>query len=203
MSLSSASCVAALLITGSTTVQSQVVINVGSQTLPANTSSATLSFTIASGSSSSVSGLNFNIQVGDGTVGPPITGIQLITGTPFANLASTQQPNGPQPSGNHAAFWNVTTPGSPPATISVGPGDKVATVTFDTTGFNSGSWQLFLGNTANGATTYLDSNGDPIATQITDGTLTIVPEPSTYAAVAGVGCLAFGMLLRRKRSNAS
>jgi hypothetical protein len=180
-------------------VQGQVFINVGAQTLAANSPTATLTFTIASGSSSSVSGLNFNIQVGDGTVGPPITGVELITGTPFGALASTQQPNGSQPAGNHAAFWNVTTPGSPPATITVGSGNKVATITFDTTGFNSGNWSLHLDATANGPTTYLDSNGDPITTTITDGTLTIVPEPSTYAAVAGMACLAFGIFVRRAR----
>jgi hypothetical protein len=190
----------ALLSCGAVSVQSQTFqIIVGSPTIVANSPTASWTFTIAGGVSSSVSGLNFNIQVGDGTVGPPVTGIDLITGTPFAALASTQQPNGPQPPNQHAAFWNVTTPGSPPATISVSPGKWVGTVTFNTTGFTSGSWPLHLDATANGPTTYLDSNGDPISTLITDGTLTIVPEPSAYAALAGVACLGFGFLARRSR----
>ena len=194
------SAVAVAGILASTQIKAQVLtIDVGAQTLQDNTANQTLSFFVnnSSGSPVAVTGLNFNLQIGDGTVGPTITAVDLLTGTPFASNNTGQGSTGSSP---HQAFWATTTSSG---SVNLTPGlNKVATVTFDSTSLNSGSWGLFLGATDNGATAYLDTSPIPndIPMTINEGSLTIVPEPGSYAVVAALSCLAFGIVARRSRS---
>ena len=136
-----------------------------------------------------VAGVKLNAQIEDGSgIGTPrFSGVDLITGTIFTSNAD--------------AWDNGTTPGlliysilTPPGTVSASAG-LLATLYVDTTGFNSGTFVLSLGDTLNGATTFLSESGEvPII--ITNGTLTVVPEPS------GLAILVTGLipLLRRRRN---
>ena len=142
-----------------------------------------------------VGGLNFNIQVNQfGTTssdpnGPKIrktgfsTGLDCISGTIFDGNYTPDPPtdvDGPDedafPQFEGASFVTdvdtVTLPEDPPALL--------ATVTFDTTGIQSGKWDLSLINTINGPTNFAG-----VAANITDGTITVgpdvpdVPEPTS------------------------
>jgi hypothetical protein len=67
----------------------------------------------------------------------------------------------------------------------------LATLTIDTTGFLDGSFDLSLGDTRDGAT---DFAGLPV--DITDGSIRIVPEPTTLALLL-LGCAGVALGGRR------
>ena len=140
-----------------------------------------------------VQGVNLNIQIGDGgrdaggsVDGPVITGVDLFSGTIFeGNNTGEGSGNGvlvPQ-----VAFFSTTT-----GSGTVKADGLLATVTIDTTGFfvGDGPFDLILSQTVNNPT-----NFGPVNPEVTDGTLAIVPEP-TSIAVFGLTGLA---LLRRSR----
>lgn len=76
-------------------------------------------------------------------------------------------------------------------TVSASSG-LLATLCIDTTGIDSGTYTLSLGNTLNGPTAFLANTGE-VPISITEGTLTVVPEPTGLALLATV----FVPLLRR------
>jgi len=72
----------------------------------------------------------------------------------------------------------------------------LATITIDTTGFFGGVYPLKLLDTVDGSTQFQTAGG-PVTPIAPDGTLTVVPEPSTLA------CLVLGLpllLLRKRRA---
>lgn len=173
----------------------QIVIDVGDYTLLPNTPGQTISIRVSGGAA--VQGLNFNVQVADGYPtggsidGPNITGLDLL-GTAsnptifFANNSGARTPVRSDPQ-----VWSESlTTGSG----TVNASGLLAVVTVDTSGWFGGSWSFALGNTQEGAT---DFAGLPAT--ITDGTITVVPEPAS-ATVVGVGLLLGGLWLRRNHS---
>ena len=127
-------------------------------------------------------GIQFNIQIGDGSVTAPlITGVDILTGTIFQNNNTT--PSGGQ-DGDNTWRWEIGTTAATSPYPSVPTGySTVATVTFDTTGFSSGTWDLSL-TTPQGSTAYIDTNTPvgPLPMTITDGTLTVLPVPEPINA---------------------
>jgi hypothetical protein len=125
-----------------------------------------------------VDGLEFDIQVGDGgsdvggtDVGPIITAIDLITGTPFEGNSPTQVD---VVTFDRARQSTVDVP----ADVALSANTKVATVTFDTTGVATGSYDLLLSGVAGAFdTTYFDG-GTEVTTVVVNGQITVVPEPS-------------------------
>jgi hypothetical protein len=190
-------------------VKAQLFLDVGNVSILPNTPGQSVDFFVnnTTGSAVQVGGLNFNVQIGDGgaeaggtTVGPTISGVDIVTGTKFEANNSGASDKGSAP---EVAFWTVSTSSG---TVGLDPGmNKIGSVTFDSTGFNSGSWTLSLGNTIGGPTTYLTSGGDPIPITITDGNLqlTAVPEPATIGMASGALLLGFGVFrkVRRRATN--
>jgi hypothetical protein len=74
-----------------------------------------------------------------------------------------------------------------------------ATVTFDTTGLSPGTWTLDFDFPEESR--YVDGEGLEAGTMtVTSGSLTVVPEPSEYAAMAALGCLAWAVYSRKTKA---
>lgn len=174
-----------------------VFINVGNPVILPERAEQKIAITISNdGPPLDLGGLALLVQVADGgpafggsISGPSIDGVDLLNGTPFEgkNLGG-QFPaidNTPQ-----RQFWNVLGVG---ATLATGSGQLLATISFDSTGFSSGTWDLSLAFSSGATTRLVDPEGDPIDVSITNGTLTVVPEPAAGAAI--IGCLLVGVSL--------
>ncbi len=164
-------------------------INVGNHNLLPDTPGQSIQVFVSSGTP--VSALNFNAQIGDGgsaagkvDSGPKITGVDLENATIFAghNSGQTLVDSYPQ-----LALWNIMTEADG---VTVPANGLLATLTLDTSGIFSGVYSLKLGDTLNGSTDF-----GPVAASVTDGSLTIVPEPASLGLLGMAGCL----LLRRRR----
>jgi hypothetical protein len=120
-------------------------------------------------------GLNFALQVGDGTAGPKITSVNLaVPGSIFAGYAVNQVDQGSNP---WIAFYGIDTAGRaaslPPTSSTV-----LARVTFDTRGLGPavGLWSLSIRDVGpfHGATEYvLTSGATQRLDQVRDGQLTL------------------------------
>lgn len=145
-----------------------------------------------------IEGANLNVQIGDGVsnVGPTIESVDLVTNTIFAD------PN------NEGQFDVVTDPQFINATVNtpfdfdlllptlVPANGLLATLTVSTEGVTSGTFALKLADTLNGDSDLgIDENFDTILPAITNGTITVIPEPTT-ALLTGLGGL---MMLRRRQ----
>jgi MYXO-CTERM domain-containing protein len=131
-----------------------------------------------------VEGLNFNVQVADGFPdsgpgfpglidGPNITAVN-ITGPGTVFSASNQ---GMSTIRNDEQVWSVSTTTIAPATVNAA--GLLGIVTVSTVGWFSGTWDFALQSTQEGATDFAG-----IGATITDGSITVVPEPSSQLAVA-------------------
>lgn len=182
-------------------VNAQLVIEVGDRTIDA-AASQTIDIMVENPTANPVliAGLNFNLQLGSG--GPVIQDVDLITGTLFASNNQGQVENVTEP--DRWASTVVTLPATPTVSLGAFSSAKVATILIDGTGFAAGGpWALNLNDTFNGSTRYIDSAPDAlpnIITTITDGTISVVPEPSSSMAVAGLllGAAAFARRWRAK-----
>src|SRR5687768_3460768 len=124
------------------------VITVGNHELLPNTAGQTIQIHVSGGDD--VDGLNFNAQIGNGgpevggTDGPNLTA-DIINGTIFAGNNTGQQDPGSVP--QVAARTTTTGQGT------VDAQGVLATLTIDTTGFFTGTFDLLLSNTLNEDTT--------------------------------------------------
>jgi hypothetical protein len=172
-----------ILLVASVAMAGQV-IDVGGHYLLPNSADQWVEVSVSGGDA--VMGLNFYAQVGDGNfdglsphLGPRITSVDILTGTIFAgnNTGQSKAPEG-DPDPEVYSQWDgaqTTT-----ATAAVPASGRVARVNFDTTGFAGGTWDFELAGTAVGDTDFADT---PIA--ITNGSITITPEPSGLIMLAG------------------
>jgi len=162
------------LITLSANLQAALTINVGNTNLLPNTPGQAVQLFVNGGDS--VQGMNLYTLITDGFPavpgstqnGPNITGINLTTGTIFSgNNTGAMFTSSDQ-------YWisQIST-----STGTVAANGLIATLTVDTTGFNSGSgpFSLKLSGTPDGNTDFA-----PVPVTITNGQLTIIPEPSTW-----------------------
>jgi len=182
------------------TASAALIINVGNIDLLPNQSGQQHIFQVQNTGGTAVEtlGIQFNIQIDSGgalIVAPTITAVNILTSTIFAS-----DNNGQAGGADTVRRWEVYTleNGSLPKPGIPTGFSTVATVTFDTTGFSSGTWNLFL-TTPAGGTAYLDPNtGDPMAMTLNAGTLTVVPEP-VNVALGVFGCLMAACLSARNR----
>jgi len=172
-----------------TKLQAGIMITVGDNPLFPNTANQEVSIFVTGGDP--VQGLNFNAQIGDGgvdlggtTVGPEITGIDILTGTLVeGNNNGFVDPEALGGVDFKLVEFRTTTTNAG----TVAADGLLATLTIDPTGFFSGVFPLILSNTVNGPTDFAG-----VEATIDDGTIRIVPEPSTVAMglLGGVAFLA-------------
>jgi len=138
-------------------------------------------------------GLNFAMQVGDGTSGPRVDSVNLYAGDSiFASYQVNQVNQGSSP---WILFFGIDS-GGVPVSMAGTSSTLLARVTFDTTGLSSGSgpWTV-SGNDVGplgSATGYVLVGGE--SRQIdafVNGTLTVVPEPAESGIAAGLLVVAF------------
>ena len=167
------------------------IIVVGSHDLAANTAHQPIAIRVTG--AQGIGSLSLNAQIGDGngTDRPVFDGVDLVgSGTLFAANHLSPDDIGSTP---RLATWTLVT-----ANSTVSAEDALLTTLYiDTTGVSSGTFDLSLGNTLNGSTAFFDETGtgEIANTAITNGSFTVVPEP-TSLGLAGVGAM---LLLRRKR----
>jgi hypothetical protein len=188
-------------------VSGQIVIDVGNNSLQPNQIGQTVDLFVQNTSGTptgNIFGLNFAMQIGDGTSGPKVTGVSLFAGNSiFASFSSNQQDQG-------STFWKVfygIDDGGSAVSLPASSTTLLARLTIDTTGLTQadGPWPLSLKNISpgNSATAYVLVGGAPLPVDtINDGTLTIVPEPHEYMLMAGLGLAGFAAY-RRCRLHAS
>lgn len=137
-----------------------------------------------------VQGLEFNVQIGDATSGPVFEGVDILTGTIF----------GPSNDGifpgsyitPRVAYQGTTTVQT--RDIGYGAGyvstsGLLATLTIDTTGISGGNYDLLLIGTQEGNTNFAG-----VLAEVTNGSLSVIPEPLSLSLML-VGS---GLLLRRR-----
>ena len=161
------------------------VIVVGNHDLQPNLAGQTILIFVSGGDA--VQGINFNVQVGDGGVatggtdtGPIIEDVDLLSGIFAGN--HTDQTDGPSP-----LLWNSTTTTD---SGSVDADGLLVVLTISTVGLGPGesaTLSLTPANEYGGATDFAG-----IAAEITNGSITVIPEPATlFLAVAGSVTIAF------------
>ena len=150
-----------------------------------------------------ISGMEFNIQVGDGgsdlsghDTGPRIEAIDLVTGTIFGAGAS--------PSPVDQVAFPLARQSTVDITNTVVADGIIATVTFDASGMIAGTEiPLRLSGVAGSFNTqFFDALGQPVPVDIQNGSILITPEPSTTVLLATLlaGILPACRRRRRMRS---
>lgn len=181
-------------------VVAQPAINVGDFEFQENMAGQEVPIFVTGGDP--VAALNFVAQIGQtdpGTgqpeAGPAIEGVELLTGTIFEgnNLGQDDTPD----SSPQVIVASVITEGPPDEADTVPADGLLATLTIDTTGFfaGSGAFPLLLSGTIEGDTTFADAMGEDVIPTITNGSITLVPEPTALASL--IACLP--LLLSRPR----
>ncbi len=161
-------------------------INVGHHDLIANTPNQTIGILVEGGEL--VSGLDLFVQVGDGgselallglpegTDGPALTGVELVSGTIFEGVADVPTDIG-SPLLDQVAIYTLALLGVP---SSVPASGTLATLMVDTTGFSEGTWTLQLSDVLPFPELFgpftTNFAGQP-ADSIVNGSITIVPPP--------------------------
>lgn len=175
-------------------------IVVGNHILAANTAGQTIQLNVVGDIKVGAVDLFMVINGGTGPA-PVVTAVDLTTGTIFASgntgLGLFGAPYDP-PSLLPAAL--TTSTAANPTLYPIANG-LLATVTFDTTGVPAGVYSWSLTSHPFGPTDLgTDANFENIVPDITNGSLTIVPEPASVVmglfAAAGVGVVA----IRKRRA---
>ena len=169
------------------------IIDVGNHVLQPDDPGQTIQVFVSGGDL--VEGLNFNAQIADGgpeaggaVRGPHITTADIVTGTIFANDNTGQRDPGSFP---QIAIRRTTT-NDDDTVMAQG---LLATLAIDTTGFTSGTFPLKLGDTLNGPTNFAG-----VPAMITDGSISIVPEPTApFIALSTAALLCLPRRSRRQR----
>jgi len=139
-------------------------------------------------------GLELDLQVGDGGVdiggaltGPTMTAIDLTTNTIFSA-------NGPNQA-NVVAFPLARQSTVDTATAVLANG-IIGRVTFDTTGIGLGNFDLLLTGVAGAFDTTFFNGANALAATVPNGTIRVVPEPSSMAIIIAASA---GLVFRRYR----
>lgn len=145
-----------------------------------------------------VNTLQLNVQVTTvpgGAVRPKLTNVELLSGTFFSSEPAIGLSGGS--TGDYSWEIGFNDDGSAPHPTIPANGEVVfGRLTFDSTGIAPGSWGLSF-TIAGASSSFLDT-GIEIPTTWTDGSISVVPEPSTYTTIFALGSLAFAACRRRR-----
>jgi|GEM_PF-2676616 len=187
---------AAVLVACSATIATAApTITAGNHQLLPNTSGQVISI-LASGDflADALAGVDLFLVIGGGTEGPMVTNLDLIgAGTIFAASNTGQQDFGAPYIPPSREIVGITT------TVSgtVNPNGVLAYLTLDTTGLAAGDYTLSLTSDLIGPSVLYSAGAAP--TVLINGTLSVVPEPSSVVlglfGIAGVAAIA----IRRRR----
>jgi hypothetical protein len=175
------------------------IIDVGNHLLLPNLPGQTILIYVTGGDA--VEGLNLNVQVADGGSelamfggsidGPAISDLDIVTGTIFdGNNQGADDPEGLL--GGDFSQIELRTILTDSGTVAAD--GLLVTLTIDTTDYFSGQFDLRLFDTLNGPSDFAG-----IAASITDGTITIVPEPGTLALACCAVCAALARIVCQGR----
>ncbi len=131
-----------------------------------------------------LAGVQLAMQISDGTVGPKIGAVDLVTGTIFESNHTGSRDKGSLP---RQAFWETTTAAG---TVPIPATGVLATIEVDTTGLKSGAFVLKLTSVLGASTVLFDGLANPVIPnngQEIEGTLTVVPEPTGLLMCVGLG----------------
>jgi len=175
-----------LLAATSLSLRAQITIEVGTFQLLPDTPDQTVILNVAGVSGAAA--LDFYVQIADGfpnvqgsTIdGPNIASVDIIAGTLFeSNNDGGQFGSGLGLQQQYRGVLTITD-------TTVSGSDVLATLKIDTTGFTDGKWALNLKDVHNGPTTFYTPTFQPLPANITDGFISIVPEPTAFGLVFGV-----------------
>ena len=167
---------------------------VGDHDLQPETPNQTITIDVSGGDNTW--SLSFFAQIASGSAtGTPMFedpgGVDIITGTIFAGDNIGQQ------SDTYTnQLWYCWTQVQDPPSNPVTASGLLVTLSIDTTGAAPGTYDLLLSGTLWGDTELLDQSADPISLTITNGTITVVPEPATLGLMGLGGA---GLLVRLRR----
>jgi hypothetical protein len=202
----------AIVLCLTASAQAIPTVVVGNHVLQPNMAGQQIQLSVTGIVPGTVNGFVGAFQIGSGGTaypggvdGPSITGIDYAAGPSIWVVPNTPAgfiPGTPFGDGNDTQFLTgdlVTTSGFVNVTNGI-----FVTLTIDTTGFFGGVWDFdMLGNQVDDAIALWIGNSAfllDIPQSITDGTITIVPEPSSVVlglfAVAGLGAVA----IRKRRA---
>ncbi len=182
------------------------MIDIGEQHLLPDTAGQTFQIFISSATAETAVLMILELQVGDGgpevggTLGPAISYADILTDTIFGALPNDGDKGWSLDNpGLYPQLWQSTVITEDPIDPSQ-PGPEaelnglIATVTIDTTGFESGTWDFIASQTVvEEWTEFYTQPMQPVPLTVIDGTITIVPEPSTILLLltGALGLLAY------------
>ena len=170
----------------------EIFINVGNHELLPDTPGQVMRISVTRDSDDTVEGLNFLLQIGDGGAAlggedgsaPSIMDVDVTTETIFDG-----NNNGDSIVENTIQYWEIKT-----TTVAgvVDADGTLANITVDTTGFFSGGFDLKLAQILD----RFDTDFAGVSATITNGQVTIIPEPiaAVFLSVGG-----FALFSRRRR----
>lgn len=200
----------ASILCGARICQAATQIDVGNHLLLPNTPNQVIQIFVTGGDQ--IEGMNFNAQIGtdpENPVGIPVFQYEIggHSSYPGPTLSTVMAPGSifAPPAAIHyndvTFFDTLWQAGVAPPSGTVTASGLLATLVIDTTGISEGTWPLILANTLNGPTNWAGSvvNGQEVPEPIIiDGSISIVPEPSSIALAACAAIGLCGIAFRRR-----
>jgi hypothetical protein len=181
---------ATLCLVLSVSAHAALVINVGTIWLDPDLPNQERALSVTGGDP--VQGFNLRAQIGDGTGPNPEPVFQSIDFTGGIWDGHAKSVGGGPVAGapQYAQAWVALNTQNDTTSAN----GVLVKLIIDTTGLHSGNFGLLLAGTDIGE----DSDFAPLSATITNGTLTILPEPATFGllALGGIGC----MFTRRRKT---
>ncbi len=179
-----------------------ITVQAGNHDLLANTADQVIEILISG--DGKLQGVNFDVQIGNGKTGevPAITNVDIIgTGLLFSASNTGDNGDGSGIDDGLAGFWSSSTTTQAGETVTPGsPNSILAKVEISTVGFDSGSFELILNDGLDVLTDFAGwekITGNDLT--IFNGTVKVVPEPSSFILFIGLGSLGVAVLKRRRR----